>query len=299
MSAFTQSPTTFIWRWLFVTCIWKQNDFQRIHTHCTSAKICCPMTVNSNWKLAKTEMKTFQTFGSCSPPLFNQSNQLPRVLQGFQSNWVVRNWPGRVSILRKLESRGTVWWIALWWHSAVPVSGLDANVHASIQLQKEKLSKMGENFLTKDIRALSLSRNHKMLLPSKDVLHVAFAITTGKISAWAMTCFLPDLIQSCTNSLGMLSPIKKLCCFQGSTSTAPWVTDCSESSTAPSVNSNKGGASDQDCTSLGLASISNDRASETTWTNSGVTVTDGPCPPNLWRSWQASCVVLPYVCPAA
>ena len=143
MSAFTQSPTTFIWRWLFVTCIWKQNDFQRIHTHCTSAKICCPMTVNSNWKLAKTEMKTLQTFGSCSTPLFNQSNQLPRVLQGFQSNWVVRNWPGRVSILRKLESRGTVWWIALWWHSAVPVSGLDANVHASIQLQKEKTVQNG------------------------------------------------------------------------------------------------------------------------------------------------------------
>ena len=111
--------------------------------------------------------------------------------------------------------------------------------------------KWGKNFSPKTSERSRCQGTTKCFYLPKFLLHVAFAITTGKISAWAMTCFFPDLVQSCTKSLGMLSPIKKLCCFQGSTSTAPWVTDCSESSTAPSVNTAIwAAASDQDCTSL-------------------------------------------------
>ena len=84
------------------------------------------------WKMAKLQMENIVYTGSCSTPLFNQLIQLPRVFQGFQSKRVVRDWPDWVSVLRKLESWGTIRWIAFRWHSAVPVPGLDQNVHTGI-----------------------------------------------------------------------------------------------------------------------------------------------------------------------
>jgi hypothetical protein len=86
------------------------------------------------------------------------------------------------------------------------VAGLDLDVKPCIQLQQEKLSRIGEKFRTSDILAASLSRNHSTLLPSMQLLHVSFAVKTGNISAWAMTCFFPCLRHIDTKLSGTVSP---------------------------------------------------------------------------------------------
>ena len=56
-----------------------------------------------------------------------------------------------------------------------------------------------------DTRADSLSRSIRCFGLQR-ALQVSFAIRTGKISAWAMTCFFPDLLHIATNSSGIVSP---------------------------------------------------------------------------------------------
>ena len=141
-------------------------------------------------------------------PHFNLPHKSPKALQRLKCKLIQRLATHCISVFTKLQSGCAICRIALGGNRPIPVAGLELDIKPCIQLQQEKLSRIGEKFRASDILILaaSLSRNHSTLLPSMQLLHVSFAVKTGKISAWAITCFFPCLRHIDTKLSSTVSP---------------------------------------------------------------------------------------------
>ena len=233
--------------------------------------------------------------GAYSHPHFKLLLKLPKTIYLMENRGINRPTLFKFSVTVEIQPRGIVWGVTFGWHTIVPAPCLNWGIHLGVQLEQKEIVHHRRKISYQSSSSCIIVQKPQNAASKKQILPRVLRhqdrkyLSLGNYLPLAWT--LPKVYKRLRNMVAE----EQAFLFHGSISTAPWVTKFEFSSTAPSVNKSRGGQSSQACIARGLESNSVSSASAVACTSSGVTRQFGPEPPNLWRSWQANCVLTPAV----